>query len=78
MKKFPEIWPDGFHKPLEKKVVSMLANRKQTKIGKEILLDKSLIYSRILCLQGTRDIYMNLAMKHELSPVQAPLFDDHG
>ena len=56
----------------------MTANRKQMKVGEEIILDTSLIYSRILCLQTSRDIDMNKAMKHELSPIPTSLFDDQG
>ena len=47
--KFLKGWPNSFHKPLEKRVITMIASRKQEKVGSEPILDTTLIYSRILC-----------------------------
>lgn len=78
VQQFVSSWPEGFHRPIEKKVLTMTASHKQTKIGKKPILDTSFIYSRILCLQSTRDIDMKITMRHELSPVPTALFEDTG
>ena len=78
MDEYKSTWPDSFHKPLKKKVVTMSALQKHAKVGQMQVFDPSLIYSRIMCLQQVHDINIRDVLKHELSPVPPSLFEDNG
>ena len=58
MKDFESRWPDGFNSTINKKVVTMATMRKHIKIDNTELYDTNLIYSRVIGLQGSRDISM--------------------
>ena len=42
------------------------------------IYDISLIYSRISCLLMSRDVSIDTALRHELSPIPTAMFDGSG
>ena len=54
MKEYESGWPDNFHKPLKKLIVSV--TRKHIKVGDEAVYDTNLIYTQVLGLQKSREI----------------------
>ena len=69
--------PDGFYKPLTAAVLTMKKLKKSMKVNEVEVIDKSLIYSRVIALQLT-----NVAVKaenvfsFEVSPVLTSMFDN--
>jgi len=78
MTHFESSWPDGFNGTINKKVVTMSTMRKHIKIGNIELYDTNLIYSRVIGLQGSRDISMKDVLEYELSPVPTSMYEDNG
>ena len=56
----------------------MSASKKQIKVGHVQVFDTTLIYSRVLGLQNSRNIDLQHVLEYELSPVPPALFDDNG
>ena len=78
MREYEASWPDGFHKPLAKQVITISASRKHIKVGHVPVYDTTLIYSRVLALQKVRDIDLESVLKYELAPVPTSMFDING
>lgn len=56
----------------------MNTTRNIIKVGDKDVFDVSLIYSRVLGLQQSRDIDLEDVLKHELSPVLTSMFQETG
>lgn len=79
MKDFENSWPEGFHNPIQKKVITMAATKKSIQVGGTQVYDTNLIYSRVIGLQASsREVDISEVMSHELSPVPTALFEDSG
>ena len=73
---FETSWPKGFRASISKKVITMAAMKKHIKVGSTSVYDTNLIYSRVIGLQGSRDISMKDILQYELSPMPTSLFHD--
>ena len=60
--------------PLSKKVVNMSVTRKSLKVGSTPI--DTIIYSRVLVLQQSRNIDLNKVLQYELAPLPTSMFDD--
>ena len=78
LKELERSWPHGFHDPIKKKVVTMVTSKKHVKVGDTRVYEMVHIYSRVLCLNQSRDISIKEVLYHELAPVPAALFDEEG
>ena len=78
LKEFESALPEGFHNTISKKVTTMATMKKHVKVGNMPVYDTSLIYTRVIGLQASRDISMKEVLKYELSPVPPSLFQDNG
>ena len=76
MTDFVNSWPEGFNKTLSKKVTTMSVGKKHLKVGTVSVYDPTVIYSRILGLQNARGIDIKEALKYELAPIAASIFDE--
>ncbi len=66
---FEKQLPFGFWKPIEKKVKTMAATKKDTQ----------LIFSRVMGLQASaREVDFKDVLSYELAPIPTALFDDSG
>jgi len=74
---FEKSWPDGFTL-LSKLVMTMAVNRNIAKFWKNNVHDTYLIYSRVLGLHQSRDIFMKTVLNFERSPVPTSMFDNEG
>lgn len=74
MTKYTATWPAGFYSTIPKEVVTMAVARKVIRVGSTDVCDVTLIYSRVLGLQATRDINFQQVLKHELAPIPTALF----
>ena len=55
---FESTFPEGFHKTISNKVVTMSTLKKHINVGKTLVYDTNLIYSRVIRLQSARDMSM--------------------
>ena len=56
LEEFERSWPEGFRASISKKVITMKTMRKHIIVGSIPVYDTNLIYSRVIGLQGSRDI----------------------
>lgn len=71
--------PEGFYTPQSKKVVTMEAMKKSVKVGDVEVIDTSLIYSRVLALQLSREsLTMEDVLKYELAAIPTSIFMESG
>lgn len=75
---FEDGLPEKFYQPLSKEVVTMEVNRKSIQIGNVHVFDTTLIYSRVIALQRSRDVSMDEVLKFELAPIPTSMFLDSG
>ena len=74
---FKSSLPDGFYAQQSKKVVTMAVAKKSVKVGNAEVVDTSLIYSRVLALQLSRDsLTMNDVLTYELAAIPTSMFTD--
>ena len=76
MKQYEAGWPESFHKPISKPVVTMSVSKKRVNIDSVAVFDTSLIYSQVLCLKKIRNIDMKEVLHHELAGVPPSMFDE--
>lgn len=75
---FQKRMPDGFYKPLSKKVVTMEVMRKSIKVGDKQVYDMEQFYGRMIVLSQTRKLDLKEVFSFELAPVPSSLFDRFG
>ena len=56
----------------------MAVSSKVIEVGSTEVCDATLIYSRVLGLQPSREITFSDVLKHELAPILTSMFDDKG
>ena len=76
MQRYASGWPNSFHQPLSKPIVSMAFSKKQNTVDNVQVYDTSLIYSRVLGLQKVRDIDLKDVLSYELAAIPPSLFDE--
>ncbi len=74
LEEFERRLPEGFRASISKKVITMKTMRKHITVGSIPVYDTNLIYSRVIGLQGSRDISMDNILQYDLSPVPTPCF----
>ena len=71
--------PNGFWKPIERKIKTMAATKKGITIGSKVLYDTQLIFSRVIGLQASsREVDFKDVLSYELAPIPTALFDESG
>ncbi|MES9884040.1 MAG: hypothetical protein ABW185_24600 [Sedimenticola sp.] len=75
---FQDGLPDKFYQPLSKEVVTMEASKKSIQIGNVNVYDTTLIYSRVIALQLSRNVSMVEVLKFELAPIPTSMFLESG
>jgi len=78
MQEFESTWPEGFHSVIPNKVVTMAVSKKHIKVDGLPVYDTELIYTRVMCLQQSREIDVKDVLSYELSPVPSSMFEDNG
>ena len=65
---FKSRWPDSFHEPLAKIVVTMDVKNKHVLVGQERVYDQELIYARVIGLNASaRAVNFDYVLRHELA-----------
>ena len=78
MQEFENSWPKGFHDVIPRKVIIMAMTKKHIKADETPVYDTELIYTRVMCLQQSRDINVEELLSYELSAVPPSMFDENG
>ena len=75
---FKDGLPDNLYQPLSKEVGTMEVSKKSIQIGNVHVFDTTLIYSRVIALQLSRDVSREEVLKFELTLIPAAMFLDSG
>ena len=67
MDAFEKGWPEGFYSTIQKKVKTMIINKKSVKV-RDIEVYNTEIYGRVMCIFSTNRIKLDEVLKYELSP----------
>ena len=78
LRSYEQSLPEGFHNPISRTVKTMASMKKHIDIDNRQIYDTNLIYSRVLGLQGSRDISFSDILHYELSPVPTSMFHENG
>jgi len=78
MRDFEAGWPESFNTSLTKNVTTMAETKKNITLDEKLVYDTELIYTRVMCLQQSRDIDFKDVISYKLSSVPATLFDENG
>lgn len=78
MQEFESSWPKGFHDVIPKKVLTMAVTKKHISVDQTPVYDTELIYTRVMCLQQSRDVNVEELLSYELSAVPPSMFDENG
>ena len=78
--KFENEWPESFHNPISKKVVTMTRDRRAVTVDGIRIIDTGVFYARAMGLHASGRTEFNVAsmLVTELAPVATSMFNDKG
>jgi hypothetical protein len=77
-KAFGASLPDGFHKPIKKKVKTMQVLKRGVMVKNKTVYDLEAVFARLLIVGQKRNLELADVFQHELCPVPPSLIDEYG
>ena len=78
MDAFEKGWPEEFYSTIQKKVKTMIVNKKSVKAGDIEVYNTEIIHTRVMCILTTNRIKLDEVLKYQLSPIPNSLIRENG